>query len=108
MRPLAVGVAHELLQDRAQVLLVQDDQAVQALPPLGAGPRVCDTAAVPSPHPGEPAMSTAAAGADRVAVERWAGEVRVNLVRLIALIAFYACHVLRRVYRCSGPSVRSR
>jgi hypothetical protein len=37
-------------------------------------------------------MSTAAAR-DRLAVERWAGEVRVNLVRLTALIAFYAYHL---------------
>jgi hypothetical protein len=38
-------------------------------------------------------VSTAAAGGDRVAVERWAGEVRVNLVRLTALVAFYAYHL---------------
>ena len=37
-------------------------------------------------------MSTAAVG-DRLAVERWAGEVRVNLVRLTALVAFYAYHL---------------
>ncbi len=30
---------------------------------------------------------------DRLAVERWAGEVRVNLIRLTALIAFYAYHL---------------
>jgi hypothetical protein len=34
-----------------------------------------------------------AVGADRTAVERWAGEARVNLVRLTALIAFYAYHL---------------
>jgi hypothetical protein len=38
-------------------------------------------------------MSTAAAGSDPVAVERWAGEVRVNLIRLTALVAFYAYHL---------------
>jgi hypothetical protein len=38
-------------------------------------------------------VSTATAGADPVAVERWAGEVRVNLVRLTALVAFYAYHL---------------
>src|SRR5205807_5572172 len=40
-----------------------------------------------------PAVSTAAVGADRTAVERWAGEVRVNLVRLTALVAFYTYHL---------------
>ena len=37
-------------------------------------------------------MSTAA-GTDRVAIERWAGEVRVNLVRVVALVAFYGYHL---------------
>jgi hypothetical protein len=39
-------------------------------------------------------MSTAAAPGDRLAVERWAGEVRVNLVRLVALLAFYGYHLV--------------
>jgi hypothetical protein len=37
-------------------------------------------------------MSTAV-GTDRVATERWAGEVRVNLIRVIALVAFYGYHL---------------
>lgn len=49
------------------------------------------------PCPGRPAMSGATpnedfAGARRV--EAWAGEVRLNLVRLAALTAFYACHLV--------------
>jgi hypothetical protein len=62
--------------------------------PLVAGTEVCDTAASPISRFGEErVVSTAAAGGDRVAVERWAGEVRVNLVRLTALVAFYAYHL---------------
>jgi hypothetical protein len=39
-------------------------------------------------------MSTTVSAADRVAVERWAGEARVNDVRLLALVAFYGYHLL--------------
>lgn len=38
-------------------------------------------------------MSTTVTAGDRLAAERWAGEVRVNLVRLIALLGFYAYHL---------------
>src|SRR4051794_2218156 len=39
-------------------------------------------------------MSAAEPAVDRIALERWAGEVRVNLVRLVALLAFYGYHLV--------------
>jgi hypothetical protein len=33
-------------------------------------------------------------GTDRIALERWAGEARVNLIRLVALLAFYGYHLI--------------
>jgi hypothetical protein len=39
-------------------------------------------------------MSTAGPVADRVGVERRAGEARVNLIRLLALVGFYGYHLI--------------
>jgi hypothetical protein len=44
---------------------------------------------------------------DRVAVERWAGEVRVNLVRLTALVAFYAYHLFDVYQNRDNPAYSS-
>src|SRR5438270_6527977 len=49
-------------------------------------------------------MSNAGPAADRVALERWAGEVRVNLVRLGALLAFYAYHLVDIYLSRDDPS----
>jgi hypothetical protein len=41
-------------------------------------------------------------------LEAWAGEVRVNLVRVTALVAFYGYHLLNAHFFSSDPSLRGR
>src|SRR4051812_20014777 len=47
-------------------------------------------------------MSAPAPPADPWFTERWAGEVRVNLIRLVALLAFFSIHIVRSL-RISNP-----
>src|SRR5262249_29793345 len=46
--------------------------------------------------------------ADAQRIESWAGEVRVNLVRLVALLAFYGHHLVNVYVSRDDPSVAGR
>jgi hypothetical protein len=42
---------------------------------------------------------------DSIAVERWAGEVRINLVRLAALLVFYGHHLVNVYFYHDDPTL---
>jgi hypothetical protein len=46
--------------------------------------------------------------ADVQRLEGWAGEVRVNLIRLAAIVAFYGHHLIHAFVLSADPSVRGR
>jgi hypothetical protein len=59
-----------------------------------------DTIASPPSHP--------SAWSDATRAERWAGEIRVNLIRLIAIVLFYSRHLIEMYSSPAGSSVRGR
>jgi hypothetical protein len=55
--------------------------------------------------PGPSAQERSQSQADPTRIEAWAGEVRVNLIRLVAIFGFYGYHLLNVYFLSDDPTV---